>query len=98
MRQNHYIITFANGKNVYVSAGNEEDAEILAKAIMIKKGLTNDVALIRKVNWNDYQAFESADYLDSEEMVEKNNGKGIADLSAFSDRELLDEIERRMRR
>lgn len=92
MRENHYIVTFTNGKSVYVSAGSEEDAEILAKAIMIKKGFAHDAALIRKVKW------ESADYLDAEEMVEEDDEEGVADLSGFSDRELLDEIERRMRR
>ena len=40
MKQNHYIVTFNNGKTVFASGFNTEDAEILAKSAMIKNGLT----------------------------------------------------------
>lgn len=39
---------FENGKTVFASCFNEEEAEILAKAIMIQNGLTREVKLIKK--------------------------------------------------
>ena len=85
MRKNHYIVTFTNGINVYAGAFNPDDAVILSKAIMILKGLSNEVALIRKVNAND-SAIDAADYVAGE----------VSSLSDFSYEELLDEIKRRV--
>lgn len=48
MKNNHYIVTFENGKTVFASCFNEEEAEILAKAVMIKYGLTREVKSINK--------------------------------------------------
>ncbi len=48
MKYNHYIVTFKNGKTVFVSCMNEEEAEILSKAVMIKNGFTRDVKSITK--------------------------------------------------
>ena len=50
MKHNHYIVTFENGRTVFISCFNEEEAEILAKAIMIKNGLTREVKSIKKTN------------------------------------------------
>lgn len=50
MRYNHYIVTFENGRTVFASCFNEEEAEILTKAVMIKNGLTRDIKSIRKTN------------------------------------------------
>lgn len=47
MKQNHYILTFTNGKNVFASGFNTEEAEILAKAVMIKNGLSYKVKNIK---------------------------------------------------
>ena len=48
MKHNYYIVTFENGRTVFTSCFNEEEAEILAKAIMIKNGLTREVKSIKK--------------------------------------------------
>ena len=48
MKHNYYVVTFENGKTVFTSCFNEEEAEILAKAIMIQNGLTREVKLIKK--------------------------------------------------
>ncbi len=50
MKHNHYIVTFENGRTVFASCFNEEEAEILAKAVMIKNGLTRDIKSIRETN------------------------------------------------
>lgn len=47
MKQNHYILTFTNGKTVFASGFNAEEAEILAKAVMIKNGLSYKVKKIK---------------------------------------------------
>lgn len=47
MKQNHYIVTFNNGKTVFASGFNTEEAEILAKAVMIKNGLSYKVKNIK---------------------------------------------------
>jgi len=94
MREYRYIITFENGVTTYVSAFNKEEAEILAKAVMIKRGLCHDIALVRKATDKEYQMYESIDCVDESDGLEK----GPAGLSNFSDRELLDELERRMQR
>ena len=48
MKHNYYIVTFENGRTVFTSCFNEEEAEILAKAVMIKNGLTREVKSIKK--------------------------------------------------
>lgn len=48
MKQKHYIITFQNKKTVFASAFNEEDAIILAQAIMIKNGMDKGVAIVKE--------------------------------------------------
>lgn len=54
MKNNHYIVTFENGKIVYTSCMNEEEAEILAKAVMIKNGLTREIkSIIKTTNISD---------------------------------------------
>lgn len=50
MKHNHYIVTFENGKTVFVDCFNEEEAEILAKAVMIKNGLTREIKFIKKTS------------------------------------------------
>lgn len=47
MKQNHYIVTFNNGKTVFVSGFNTEEVEILAKAVMIKSGLSYDIKSVK---------------------------------------------------
>lgn len=47
MKQNHYIVTFNNRKTVFASGFNTEEAEILAKAVMIKNGLSYEVKSIK---------------------------------------------------
>lgn len=48
MNQNHYTVTFKNGKTVFSTAFNESDAVILAQAVMIKNGMERIVETIRK--------------------------------------------------
>lgn len=43
MKNNYYIVTFQNGKTVFTCCFNKEEAEILAKAVMIKNGLTREI-------------------------------------------------------
>lgn len=47
MKQKHYIVTFGNGKTVFASGFNEEEAEILAKAVMIKSGLSYEIESVK---------------------------------------------------
>lgn len=47
MKRNHYIVTFNNGKTVFASGFNTEEAEILTKAVMINNGLSYKVESIR---------------------------------------------------
>ena len=54
MKYNHYIVTFENGRTVSVSCMNEEEAEILSKAVMIKNGLTREIkSIIKTTNISD---------------------------------------------
>jgi len=46
MKPNYYIVTFQNGKTVFVTAFNKTDALILAQATMIKNGLTRELESI----------------------------------------------------
>ena len=48
MKHNHYIVTFENGRTVFTTCLDEDEAEILAKAIMIQNGLTREVKSIKK--------------------------------------------------
>lgn len=50
MKQNYYIVTFKDRKTVFVSCFNEEEAKILAQAVMIRKGLTMEVKSIVKTS------------------------------------------------
>lgn len=61
MKHNYYIVTFENGRTVFTSCFNEEEAEILAKAIMIKNGLTREVKSIKKST--DISDMEDADFV-----------------------------------
>lgn len=47
MKQNHYIVTFNNGKTVFAYGFNTEEVEILAKAVMIKNGLSYDIKSVK---------------------------------------------------
>lgn len=47
MKQNHYIVTFNNGKTVFASGFNTEEVEILAKAVIIKNGLSYDIKSVK---------------------------------------------------
>lgn len=44
MKKNHYIVTFNNGRTVFASGFNKEEAEILAKAVMINNGLSYNLS------------------------------------------------------
>lgn len=61
MKHNHYIVTFENGRTIFTSCFNEEEAEILAKAVMIKNGLTREVKSVRKTN--DLSKMETTDFV-----------------------------------
>lgn len=50
MKRNYYIVTFKDENTVFVSCFNEEEAKILAQAIMIRKGLTMEVKSIVKTS------------------------------------------------
>lgn len=61
MKNNKYIVTFTNGKTVFCSCINENDAKILAQAVMIKHGFTKTVATVRMVFGNS--EMKIADYV-----------------------------------
>lgn len=48
LKNNYYVVTFENGKTVFVSALNKEDAIILAQAVMIKNGMRKTVKNIER--------------------------------------------------
>lgn len=50
MKQNHYIVTFDNGRTVFASGFNTEEAGILAKAVMIKSGLSYEIESVKTTN------------------------------------------------
>lgn len=50
LKRNYYIVAFKDGKTVFVSCFNEEEAKILAQAVMIRKGLTMEVKSIVKTS------------------------------------------------
>lgn len=50
MKQNHYIVTFGNGKTVFASGFNAEEAEILAQAVMIKSGLSYEIEDVKRTS------------------------------------------------
>lgn len=43
-------MTFKDGKSIFVSCFNEEEAKILAQAVMIRKGLTMEVKSAAKTS------------------------------------------------
>lgn len=54
LKQNYYIVAFKNEKTVFVSCLNEEEAKILAQAVMIRKGLTMEVkSIVKTLNISD---------------------------------------------
>lgn len=61
MRLNYYIVTFKNGKTVFVTCFNKEEAEILSKALMIKSGFTREIESI--VTTNDLKKMKDTDYI-----------------------------------
>ena len=61
MKQNYYIVTFTNGKTVFVFGFNTEEAEILAKAVMINNGLSYEVENIKVTN--DLFNIEDTDFV-----------------------------------
>ena len=50
MKQEHYIVTFKNGRTVFASSFNEEEAKILAQAVLIKNGMTYEVGSIKRTS------------------------------------------------
>ena len=61
MKHNYYIVTFENGRTVFTSCFNEEEAEILAKAVMINNALTREIKSIVKTN--DLSKMEIVDFV-----------------------------------
>lgn len=61
MKHNYYIVTFYNNMTVFASCMNEEEAEILSKAIMIKNGLSREIKSIVKIN--DLNRREQTDFV-----------------------------------
>jgi len=54
LKRNYYIVAFKDGKTVFVSCFNEEEAKILAQAVMIRKGLTMEVkSIVKTLNISD---------------------------------------------
>ena len=50
MKHNYYIVTFTNGKTVFATCSNPEDAEILGMAAMIRNGFSKTVKSVRKAD------------------------------------------------
>lgn len=50
LKRNYYIVTFKDGKTIFVLCFNEEEAKILAQAVMIRKGLTTEVKSVVKTS------------------------------------------------
>ena len=61
MKQKNYIVKFVNGKTVFARAMTEEEATILAQAIMIKNGFTYRVMDIKQVY--DSRKKEDTDFI-----------------------------------
>lgn len=61
MKLNYYIVTFKNGKTVFATCFNKEEAEILSKALMIKSGFTREIESI--VTTNDLTKMKDTDYI-----------------------------------
>lgn len=59
LKNNYYVVTFENGKTVFVSALNKEDVIILAQAVMIKNGM-------RKIVKNIEQTTNISDMVDTD--------------------------------
>jgi hypothetical protein len=58
MKPLSYIITFKNGKTVFVKSFSKEAAVILAQAVMIKNGLDYEYESIRRIAPKSEQDFE----------------------------------------
>lgn len=50
LKRNYYIVAFKDGKTVFVSCFNEDEAKILAQSVMIRKGLTMEVKSVVKTS------------------------------------------------
>jgi hypothetical protein len=61
MKYKHYIVTFTTDKTVFTTCMNQEEAEILAMAIMIKNGLIRDIKSI--VETNNISDMADTDYI-----------------------------------
>lgn len=58
MKKKNYIVIFKNERSVFVSCFDAEEAEILAKAIMIRNGLSKDVkSIIETMNARDWEKY-----------------------------------------
>ena len=57
MRHRYYIVTFKNGKTVFARCFNQEEAEILSKAVMIKEGLSREIESISEMSHRHYQLY-----------------------------------------
>jgi predicted outer membrane lipoprotein len=55
MKHNNYIVLFANGKVVYTSAFNKEEAKILAQAFMIKNAMDYEVMSINETTKMNFE-------------------------------------------
>ena len=62
MNHNYYVVTFKNGKKVFAHAMNKEEAEILAKARMIKQGLTKEIE--STVKTSNLNLMSTADFIE----------------------------------
>lgn len=61
MKHNHYIVIFENGRTAFTTCMNMEEAEILAKAVMIKNGLSREIKSIVKTN--DLSKMKTTDFV-----------------------------------
>lgn len=50
MKNKHFIITFENGKTVFSTGFNYEEAKILAQAVMIKNGMSYTIKTSQVTN------------------------------------------------
>lgn len=48
MSRNYYIVTFENGKTVFVRTTREEDLETIEKKIMVQHGFTDKIKSVTK--------------------------------------------------
>lgn len=62
MRKKHFIVTMKNGKTVFTSCDNEEEASILAQSVMIKHGYTREVQSV--VETSNISDMTDTDFID----------------------------------